>query len=170
MNLNWDFFSSRWIHLTASGLFLILAFALARWQGPLEGSLTQLKEEYQIHLDLSRHKAERSELYQGVLQSRKLPEAKRISANVWIQLIQEAVSAKNLSLEELKPIDSGSKGRMRPGLSLVVEGRMPDLLNFLYHIAKSDDFSYVEQFLISVSSESAGLIRAQMRLSQLGGH
>ena len=157
---------SLWI---SSGISLLMAFLLFRWQGSLADALSQLTSEYQMDLNLSNHKAEHLQVYQTVLSAAKLPEDKSLNSNAWIQTTQAMVVDQKLSLEELKPIyDQKKKGAKKNSLFLVVECRMTDLLGFLHRVAKGDDFVYVEQLSVAVSSEGSDLVRAQMVLSQMG--
>ena len=160
-------FSDRRFYWSAIGLSLVLSFVLFRLHGSLIHRVDQLRSEYGIDLDLSRHKAEHMQAYQTLIASSKLPEAKPLSSNAWIQVIQAMAADQKLSLQELKPTYQQEKGgRKKTNLLLAVECSVPDMVNFLYQIAKSDDFVYVEELTIQLSSERSDLVQAQMVLSQ----
>src|SRR3989338_5137770 len=76
------------VSLIMTALFLILAVVLHRWQTPLAERLDRLRRDYQVDLDLSRHKVERLRVYQSVHQSVDLPKAAILNTNEWIQQMQ----------------------------------------------------------------------------------
>lgn len=163
-------FSNQKVLWVITGLCFILSFFLFHWQGQLTRTLEQMKAEYWVDLELSRHKAEHLQVYRSILSTAKLPQEKLLTANNWIQVTQALVADQKLSLQELKPIyEQRKKGERRTNLFLVAECRVADLLSFLYQIAKSENFVYVEQLSVSTSSGGPDLVRAQMVLSQLGG-
>lgn len=161
-------FSDRRSLVLAVSLSLAAALILFRWNASLTRSADELKAEYQIDSDLARHKNEHLEAYQAVLASGKLPQAKPLSPNAWIQNVQALAADHKLSLQELKPTYRQAKrGGRRTSLLLVVESRLPDLFNFLYRITQDNNWMYVEELSISTSSDDADSIRAQMTISQL---
>lgn len=158
---------SRRLFWLGAGTLILLGVLLLRWQEGLRNRLEDSKKEYQINLDLARHKAEHLAAYERVLGRGKLPQAKPFPPNEWIQSTQTMVGEEKLSLEELKPIrDSKKIGLRNAGLFLVVEGRMSDLFNFFYRIATADDPVYVKEFSISQAEEGSDSVRAQITLAQ----
>jgi hypothetical protein len=146
----------------------MLAILVFRIQGGLEKSLERLKKEYEIDMILSRHKEEHLKAYQELLGQGKVPETKPLATNEWIQMVQAAVGEERLMLEELKPIsESGRRGSGQGVLFLAVEGRMSELVNFFYRIAKANDLVYVKELLILPSGEESDFVRAELRLAQV---
>jgi Tfp pilus assembly protein PilO len=162
--------SSQRVLWSAIGLCLLLNFVFLGWQGRLSAVLEERKEEYSVDVDLSRNKTEHLEAYERVISKTKLPEAKSLSSNAWIQAMQAAVADQKLSLQELKPVrQQQKKGSKKSNLFLVVEGRMSDFVAFLYRIAEADDLVYLDDLNISRAAENADMVRAQMVLAQFEG-
>ena len=156
------------VSLIMTALFLILAVVLHRWQTPLAERLDRLRRDYQVDLDLSRHKVERLRVYQSVHQSVDLPKAAILNTNEWIQQMQMMTAGDELSLKELKPVyERKGSGERVANLFLDLEGRAQDLLKLLYHVSEEDDMVYVSKFLVSSSSDGSDLLRAQITLGQM---
>lgn len=162
--------SSKWGFLTGAVLFLGFAFFVNQWQTQIEAAKARAIKEYRIDLDISRHKAEHLSKYQNLVENFKLPSAKALHQNDWIQFAQTMAQDEKLSLRELKPVyPAGKKSSKTPDILLVLEGAAADILRFLYKIAEADDPVYVEKFLLSSVAEQAETVRAQMTLSQVEG-
>lgn len=163
-------FSNQRVLLIMTVCLLAGAFALSHWQEKLSTSLEGAKDDYQVDVELSKHKAEHMEAYQAVIGQAKLPEGEPLAPNSWIQATQALVADQKLSLQELKPSTaSRRKDDKRPGLFLIAEGRVTEFVSFLHKIANANDFVYVERAKASRSAEDSELIRAQMTLLQTEG-
>jgi len=159
----------KWGLLAAAGLLLGFAFLLNRWQNQIEAAKARALKEYRIDFDISRRKAEHLSVYQSFVGDFKMPEAKTLRQNEWLQLAQSMAQEQSLSLRELKPVYSvGKRGVKTPEMFLVLEGSVPALLRFLYRIAEADHAVYVDKLLISLTTEQSENIRAQMTLVQAG--
>lgn len=160
----------KWGFLAGAVLLLGFAFLLNRWQNQIEQAKARALKEYRVDFDISRRRAEHLSRYQGLIGDFKLPQAKALQQNEWIQLAQSFAQDQQLALRELKPVyGAGKKGSQTPNVFLVLEGKMSDLLRLLYKIAEADNAVYVEKLLISSVAEQTEVVRAQMTLSQGGG-
>ncbi len=160
----------KWGFLAGAALLLGFAFLLNRWQNQIEAAKARALKEYRVDFDISRRKPEHLSKYQSLIGDFKLPKAKVLQQNEWIQLAQSFAQDQALALRELKPVyPAGKKGSKVPDVFLMLEGKMSDLLRFLYKIAEADNAVYVEKLLISSVAEQAEAVRAQMTLSQDGG-
>jgi hypothetical protein len=154
--------------LVIAGVSIAFAVLLFHFQEGLTETSERVMEEYQIDLDLSRHKAEHVQTYQAVLQGVQIPSAQPLSSNAWIQATQTLVAEHQLSLQELKPAHQRERsGGKSTNLLLIAESRVADLINFLYRIAQAGDLVYVERLQISEAPSDSELVRIQATLSQM---
>lgn len=154
--------------LTASAALTILALTLTRLHAPLERAVEHRKREYQLDLDLSRHKTERLHTYQSLMDRVKIPQARTLDPNEWIQRIQGMVASEQISLKELKAVyHRKTSGKQTASLLLELEGHVQNLFQFFYRLAESNDYVYVSEFSISNLSEGSDSIRAELTLSQM---
>ena len=160
--------SSRKAQMIMIAACLLLTFIFLKWKGMFLETVKQLQADYRIDLDLYHHKEEHVRSYESILNSAQLPKGETLAPNAWIQSTQSVIADQKLSLQELKPVyQVRKKMGKKTGLFLVVEGRVANLLGFLYQIAKSDDFVYVDELTVSPATERSDLVRAQMTLYQL---
>ena len=163
-------FSNQRVLLIVTVCFLVGAFVLSHWQERLSASLEGVRNDYQVDVELSKHKAEHMQAYQTIISQAKLPQGEPLAPNPWIQATQALVVDQKLSLQELKPSTAGRrKDDKRAGLFLIAEGRVSEFVSFLHKIANANDFVYVERTKASRSAEDSELIRAQMTLLQTEG-
>jgi hypothetical protein len=154
-------------YLILIAICFLAAFVFFRLKELLTNHLDQIKTEYQMSLELSQNKEEKSALFKRFLAERRMPAAKLLDSSEWIKRVQGLVSSEEVLLQELRPI-RGLKRAGEPGESLYlsVEGQMISILNLFYRISTANDLIYIREFTLSSNREDADTVRAQMTLAQ----
>ena len=159
--------SSSWKILLAVGLiYAVLGLVLKGFQGSVDDYLENVKQEFEVDRDLAHRRDEHLQVYQQVLDRAAFPSANPISQTVFMQIIQEKSAAHKLSLKEMEP--TSIREQKGSGLSLSVRAGMLEFLGFLYDIAKSENYVYVDRLTIS-PADDPNFVEVQMILTQMEG-
>jgi len=90
----------QWI---GAALLLAVGLYLFQWNQNFSGRLDQLREDYELNLEISEHESEYRRVYDALLREGSLPKGKRLEQNAWIQKIQTEMSSHQMVLRELSP-------------------------------------------------------------------
>ena len=152
------------VYFTATALSGLIFFAVISGI-QIQSTHEDMRMEYQVERDLAHRGSEYRQAYEQKINRSPLPNGLRPDQNEWVRLTQDLVRQNKLSLKKITPVTRKNSGVSETQLDLVVEGTVPDLLEFLYLLSQNKDWTYVSQFNIS-RQDRAQSVQAEISLSQ----